>query len=74
MKARKLANKLLDNAMFMDEISQSFGIDESKVDDLLSKIKSSGRHSVRKSGEMIWVKRRNKKRVKNGNLPLPLSK
>ena len=74
MKARKLANKLLDNAMFMDEISQSFGIDESKVDDLLSKIKSSGRYSVRKSGEMIWVKRRNKKRVKNGNLPLPLSK
>lgn len=72
MKARKLANKLLVNAMFREEISLYFGIDESKVDDLLSKIKVSNNYSLRNCGDLFWVKKRNKKRVRNGNLPLPL--
>lgn len=72
MKARKLANKLLVNAMFREEISLYFGIDESKVDDLLSKIKVSNNYSLRNFGDLFWVKKRNKKRVRNGNLPLPL--
>lgn len=74
MKARKLANRLLNGAMFKKEISLNFGIDKVKVDDLLLKIKSSHRYSLRQSGELVWVKRRNKKRVRNGDLSLPLSK